>query len=126
MKTHALLGFQAIEQAEKDVEQPVEFLALAKEIAHWHHERWDGNGYPDGLCGDEIPISARLMALSDVFDALISKRVYKPAISFSQARDIIANERGCQFDPDVTDAFLSNFDDFVSIAQKHLNDAPKR
>ena len=119
MKTHAELGARAIEQAERDVERPVEFLALAKEIAHWHHERWDGSGYPDGLAGDAIPISARLMAIADVFDALISARVYKPAMSFNKAREIIANERNHQFDPDVTDAFLTGFDEFVEIASKY-------
>ncbi len=119
MKTHAELGARAIEYAERDVERPVEFLTLAKEIAHWHHERWDGNGYPDGLAGDAIPISSRLMALADVFDAIISPRVYKPPMSFDQAREIISAERGLQFDPDVTDAFLACFDEFVSFARKY-------
>jgi len=119
MKTHAELGARAIERAERDVEQPVEFLALAKEIAHWHHERWDGSGYPDGLAGDAIPISARLMTIADVFDALISQRVYKSPISFDKARQIITNEHGHQFDPDVTDAFLTDFNKFVEIASKH-------
>ena len=73
MKTHARLGSDAIEQAERDIEQPVEFLSPAKEIARWHHENWDGSGYPDGLAGEAIPVSARLMALADVFDALISR-----------------------------------------------------
>jgi putative two-component system response regulator len=119
MKTHAELGAQAIERSEKDVAQPVEFLSLAKEIAHWHHERWDGSGYPDGLAGDDIPISARLMALADVFDALISNRVYKSAMSFDKAREIIAEGRGKHFDPDITDAFLESFDEFVEIARKY-------
>lgn len=119
MKTHAALGAQAIEHAEKDVAQHVEFLSLAKEIAHWHHERWDGNGYPDNLAGDDIPVSARIMAIADVFDALIMQRVYKPAMSFDKAREIIIAERNCQFDPDITDAFLEVFDEFVVIAQKY-------
>lgn len=119
MKTHAELGAQAIEMAERDVDRPVEFLALAKEIARWHHERWDGSGYPDGLTGDAIPISARLMALADVFDALISPRVYKRPMPFDKAREIIADERGRQFDPDVTDAFLAEYDEFVAIARKY-------
>ncbi len=119
MKTHARLGSDAIEQAERDIERPVEFLTLAKEIAHWHHERWDGGGYPDGLAGEAIPIGARLMALADVFDAIISSRVYKPSYPFEQARDIIANERGRQFDPDVVDAFLSIYGDFVAIARRY-------
>lgn len=119
MKTHAKLGSDAIEQAERDAEKPVEFLVLAKEIARWHHEKWDGSGYPDRLQGDAIPISARLMALADVFDALISPRVYKPAFPFTQARVIIAERRGRQFDPDVTDAFLAQFDEFVAIAERY-------
>ena len=119
MKTHAKLGSVAIEQAEADAEQPLAFLDLAKEIAHWHHEKWDGSGYPDGLAGDAIPYSARLMALADVFDALISPRVYKAPMPFEQARDIIATERGKHFDPDVTNAFLAGFDEFVAIAQRY-------
>lgn len=119
MKTHAEIGAQAIELAERDVDRPVEFLTLAKEIAHWHHERWDGSGYPDGLAGDAIPVSARLMAIADVFDALISVRVYKPAMSFDKAREVIADERNRQFDPDVTDTFLASFDEFVEIACKY-------
>jgi len=119
MQTHTTLGAHAIEMAEADIDQPVEFLALAKEIARWHHEHWNGKGYPDGLKGDDIPLSARLMALADVFDALISQRVYKPPMSYEQARDIIVAGRDQQFDPDVTDAFLNHFDDFVAIADKH-------
>ncbi len=119
MKTHSRIGAQAIEQAEKDVEQPIEYLTLAKEIAHCHHEKWDGSGYPSGLAGDDIPISARLMALADVFDALISPRVYKSAMSFEKAQGIIVDGRGKHFDPDITDAFLYNFDKFVEIARKY-------
>lgn len=119
MKTHAKLGSDAIESAERDIDRPVEFLALAKEIAHWHHERWDGTGYPDGLAGEAIPISARLMTLADVFDALISRRVYKEAMPLVEVREIIAGERGRQFDPDVTDALLSGFSEFTAIAERH-------
>jgi putative two-component system response regulator len=119
MQTHAKLGSDAIELAEHDIQTPLAFLAVAKEIAHWHHEKWDGSGYPDGLSQDAIPMSARLMAVADVFDALISVRVYKPAIAYTQARDIIAAGRGLHFDPDVSDAFVSHFDQFVEIAQRH-------
>ena len=122
MKTHSRLGAEAIELAERDIEKPVEFLALAKEIALWHHERWDGGGYPDGLSGLAIPVSARLMALADVFDALISRRVYKPPMPFDEARDIIVAGCGQHFDPDVTDAFLSGFDGFAAIAQRYLDE----
>lgn len=119
MKTHSQLGYEAIEQAERDAEKPVAFLALAKEITRWHHEKWDGSGYPDGLIGEAIPVSARLMALADVFDALSCRRVYKPPIPFAQARDIIVADRGRQFDPDVVDAFLSIFDQFQIIAERY-------
>ncbi|WP_262965468.1 response regulator [Methylobacter psychrophilus] len=121
MQTHAKLGSDAIEQAEQDIDIHLAFLTLAKEIAHWHHEKWDGSGYPDGLAKDDIPVSARLMAIADVFDALISARTYKPAMSYTQARDIIAAGRGKHFDPDMTDAFLDGFDDFVAIAERYLN-----
>ena len=118
METHTTLGVQAIEASERDVEQNVDFLVLAKEIVQFHHERWDGKGYPKGLRGEEIPVSARLMALADVFDALISKRVYKEEFSLEQAKKIILNGRGTQFDPDVTDAFETCYDQFVSMARK--------
>lgn len=119
MKTHAGIGAVAIEEAEKDVERPVEFLSLAKEIAHWHHEKWDGTGYPDGLAGEAIPISARIMALADVFDALISRRVYKEAISASDVYRIISEGRDQHFDPDMTEAFLAHFDIFCDIASRY-------
>jgi putative two-component system response regulator len=119
MKTHAKLGSDAIEQAERDIEMPLDFLSAAKEIAHWHHEKWDGSGYPDGLSGDAIPLSARLMALADVFDALITVRVYKPALPFDEARDIIAAGRSTHFDPDVCQAFIDGFEDFTAIARRY-------
>jgi len=119
MQRHAKLGSDSIELAEREIEKPLKFLSLAKEIAHWHHEKWDGSGYPDGLAGDDIPVSARLMALADVFDALISKRIYKPAMPYVQARDIIVAERGKHFDPEVVDVFNKSFDEFVAIAKKY-------
>ena len=123
MQTHARLGSEAIEQAERDAVQPVEFLALAKEIAHWHHEKWDGSGYPDGLAGDAIAVSARIMALADVFDALVSRRVYKNPMSYEEARDIIAAGRGLHFDPDMVDAFLTHFNIFCDIAEHYRDPA---
>jgi len=121
MQTHAKLGSDAIEQAESDIEMPLPFLSLAKEIAHWHHEKWDGSGYPDRLSGDAIPVSARLMAVADVFDALISVRVYKPALPDAEARNIISAGRGKHFDPDVTDVFITYFDEFAAIAKRYLD-----
>ena len=119
MQTHAKQGSDAIELAEADIKIPLAFLTLAKEIAHWHHEKWDGSGYPDALVGDAIPVSARLMAIADVFDALISVRVYKPAMPYPKAKDIIAAGRGGHFDPDMVDAFLAGFEGFVQIAEHH-------
>ncbi|EQB2601803.1 response regulator [Aeromonas salmonicida] len=126
MRTHAKLGSDAIEEAERDIEQPLAFLTLAKEIAHWHHEKWDGSGYPDGLRGDEIPLSARLMALADVFDALINVRVYKAAMPYDEARALILSGTGQHFDPDVVTAFDNHFDQFVAIAERYTdeNEAP--
>jgi putative two-component system response regulator len=121
MKTHAKLGSDAIELAERDAEKPVEFLAIAKQIAHYHHERWDGSGYPAGLRGDEIPIAARLMALADVFDALISKRVYKPAFPLEQARQMIIEGSGSHFDPDIVQALISQFPTFKAIADAYAD-----
>jgi putative two-component system response regulator len=122
MKTHAQLGAEAIEKAERAVAKPLAFLGTAKEIAHWHHEKWDGSGYPDGLKGEAIPIPARLMALADVFDALINKRVYKPAMPPGKARTIILEGSGTHFDPDVVAAFEACYEDFVAIAQRYSDD----
>ncbi|MFM9915116.1 MAG: HD domain-containing phosphohydrolase [Rhizobacter sp.] len=119
MKTHAAVGADAIRRAEADTSEPVKFLDYAKQVARHHHERWDGAGYPDGLAGDAIPLAARLMALADVFDALISARVYKKAFSFGQAREIMASQGGKHFDPDLLAAFLEGFDEFCEIARRH-------
>ncbi|MFZ2168085.1 MAG: two-component system response regulator [Methylococcaceae bacterium] len=124
MKTHAQFGSDAIELAEQDAAGTVEFLSLAKEIAHWHHEKWDGTGYPDGLSGDSIPVSARIMALADVFDALISRRVYKHPMPYDEVQNIIANGRGRHFDPDMVDAFLANYRVFCGIADLHHDPIP--
>lgn len=106
MKKHTEYGRDAIIAAEQSLDDEETFLSLAKEIAYGHHEKWDGSGYPIGLTGEAIPLSARLMALADVYDALISKRVYKPAFSHEKARAIILEGRGLHFDPEVVDAFL--------------------
>lgn len=104
-------------------QRPVACLEVAREIARWHHETWDGSGYPDGLADGAIPVSARLMAVADVFDALISRRVYKAPIAIDQARDIVLEGRGTHFDPDIVDAFGASFGDFVAIAE-HYADQP--
>ena len=123
MKTHSKCGYNALLNAENSVcgKETTSFLKTAREIACSHHERWDGGGYPDGLKGDDIPISARLMAIADVYDALVCKRVYKPAFSHDKAVSIISEERGSHFDPDVVDAFLELKDEFHEIAQKYAD-----
>lgn len=119
MRTHARIGAEAIERAERDVAQPITFLSFAKEIAAHHHEKWDGTGYPDGLAGDAIPVSARLMTVADVFDALISRRVYKAPIPLEATRKMMMEQRGLQFDPDMLDAFIEGFDEFRQIAERY-------
>jgi putative two-component system response regulator len=118
MKTHTTLGRDAIEQAERQLGTPVEFLKVAKEIAYSHQEKWDGSGYPEGLAGDAIPIAARLMAVADVYDALISRRVYKPAFTHERAIELITEGRGKHFDPDIADAFLEIREEFRAIAKR--------
>ena len=118
MKTHTTLGRQAIEHAEQLLGMQVDFLSMSKDIAQSHQEKWDGSGYPQQLAGDAIPLSARLMALADVYDALISRRIYKPAMSHAQAAEIIVAGRGQHFDPDVVDAFLAIQDEFQAIARR--------
>ncbi|WP_051261832.1 HD domain-containing phosphohydrolase [Desulfovibrio inopinatus] len=115
IKQHTSYGRDAIARTEKYI-QGNSLLRFAKEIAYTHHERFDGTGYPQGLKGDEIPLSGRIMALADVFDALISRRVYKPAFPFIEAKKIIVEGRGEQFDPDIVDAFLALQDRFRQIA----------
>jgi putative two-component system response regulator len=124
MKKHTIYGRDAIAQAEKALGNVKNsFLRLAKEIAYTHHEKWDGSGYPQGLAGDNIPVSGRLMALADIYDALISKRIYKSAIPHQTAVEIIANERGKQLDPDMVEAFLEHQDIFGNIAQNITDEA---
>ncbi|MEW6264711.1 MAG: HD domain-containing phosphohydrolase [Thermodesulfobacteriota bacterium] len=114
IKGHCRLGGDALRTIELQVEGQT-LLTLGKEIAYHHHERWDGDGYPFGLKGDEIPLSARQVALADVYDALTSERSYKKAFSHEHARDIILAGRGSQFDPDVVSAFLKHENEFRDI-----------
>ncbi|MBF4448358.1 HD domain-containing protein, partial [Vibrio anguillarum] len=86
----------------------------AKELAYGHHEKWDGSGYPQGLRGDAIPLSARLMAVADVYDALICRRIYKEAMPHDNAKTILLEGKGRHFDPEVIDAFLAIEERFIS------------
>ena len=117
MKTHTTLGRDAILAAEKLIDAPSTFLHTAREIANFHQEKWDGSGYPEGRKGESIPLSARLMAVADVYDALISRRVYKPPMPHAEALTIIRQCKGLHFDPDMVDAFVAIADEFKSIAE---------
>ncbi len=121
MKTHTTLGRDAIQAAENSLGLQVDFLSIAKEIAYGHQEKWDGSGYPEGLRGEVIPISARLMAVADVYDALISRRVYKDSMSHDKAISIIEEGKGSHFDPDMVDAFLAIQDEIKSIAARYAD-----
>ncbi|MYN44833.1 response regulator [Pseudoduganella sp. FT93W] len=118
MKTHTTLGRDAIDHAEKQLGMAVNFLSMAKDIAYSHQEKWDGSGYPQQLVGDAIPVAARLMAVADVYDALICRRVYKQGMPHEQAVALIVEGRGSHFDPDVVDAFVALQDEFRSIAAR--------
>ncbi len=122
MQRHTIYGRQALKAAE-EVLGASSFLAVATEIAYTHHEKWDGSGYPRGLAGEDIPISGRLMALADVFDALMSRRVYKPAFPPDKTKAIILEGRGRHFDPDLVDAFEAIWPEFLSIAAQFTDEA---
>lgn len=121
MKTHTTLGSNAIEEAIITINggvsqsEALTFLSCARDIAHYHHEHWDGSGYPKGLCGEAIPITARIMALVDVYDALVTDRVYKSAFSRDKTENIIINESAGQFDPRIIEAFQQVSDQFWNI-----------
>jgi len=121
MKTHTTLGYEAIEHAERELGRKVEFLSCAKEIALTHQEKWDGSGYPRGLVGDAIPLSGRLMAVADVYDALICRRVYKEGMSHEKAVAIIVSGKGTHFDPDLVDGFQAVADEFKAIAARFVD-----
>ena len=123
MKSHTTIAAQTLDAALKKF-PGVPFLKMAKDIAESHHEKFDGSGYPYGLKGDDIPLCGRIMAVADVYDALISKRVYKDALTHDATRAIIEEGRGKHFDPDIVDAFVAVEDKFVEIRQRFI-DEPK-
>ncbi|MDR1014427.1 MAG: response regulator [Coriobacteriales bacterium] len=118
MKTHVLIGVKAIERMEQNTAGH-DFLRHAKAIAGTHHEKWDGTGYPYGLRGEEIPLEGRLMAIADVYDALISTRPYKKALSTEEAERIIEEGRGTHFDPVLVDLFRLVADRFADTVQRY-------
>ena len=123
MKTHAELGFQALVKAEEafNLDDKPTFLDHARDIALCHHEKWNGKGYPRGLQGEDIPLAGRIMAVADVYDALISKRVYKPPFSHGKATGIIREDSGTHFDPELVEAFLAVEDEFQRIAAEYAD-----
>lgn len=121
MKTLTTIGYDSIVRAEQALGEELDFLRLAKEIALSHQENWDGSGYPEGLAGDAIPVSARLMAVADVYDALISRRVYKPPMPHDEAVELMRKGRGSHFDPDVLDAFLAIHCAFKQVADSYVD-----
>ncbi len=120
MKEHTVRGKTVLSSTDTKLGSD-SFLRIARLVAHSHHERWDGKGYPEGLAGDAIPLCARLMSVADVYDALTSKRVYKPPMSHEKAKSIMVEGRGTQFDPDAIDAFLALENEFVEVAEKYAD-----
>ena len=121
MKAHTIIGGDTLKAADIEAGKG-SFLTMGRDIAYYHHEKWDGNGYPFGISGEDIPLVARIVALGDCYDALTSKRPYKEAFSHQTAREIILESKASHFDPDVVDAFLAVEDQFVTI-QEALRDA---
>lgn len=117
MQNHAAAGGGLLEESVRTIVDG-EFLRIAINIASCHHERWDGSGYPYGLAGDKIPLEARIMALADVFDALVSKRQYKRAVSVDRALEIMRQERGVQFEPLLMDVFSDARDELAAIVTR--------
>lgn len=123
MKQHTVLGCNALRSAERQVHSDSQLFMVAADIALSHHERWDGLGYPEGLSEHAIPLAARLMAVADVYDALVSDRVYKAAMSHQDAVDIIRAGQGSQFDPQVVDCFICEAERFSHVAAQFCDDA---
>jgi response regulator RpfG family c-di-GMP phosphodiesterase len=121
IKRHTLMGGNAIKEIESQIEGK-SFLAMGKEIAFNHHEKWDGSGYPRGLKGEAIPLSARIIALADVYDALTTKRFYKEAYSHDKAKNMIIDLKGKHFDPEVVNAFLAVHEKINHVRKEKLKE----
>jgi len=117
IRTHPIIGSYALRKAETTLEN-AEFLKYAHEIVTYHHEKWDGTGYPYGLAGEDIPLSARVMAVADVYDALVAERLYKKALPHETAVEIIASESGSHFDPELVKVFLECAGEFRAISER--------
>ncbi len=120
MKEHTVRGKAVLSSTDSKLGSD-SFLRIARIVAYCHHERWDGKGYPQGLAGEAIPLCARLMSVADVYDALTSRRVYKPPMPHEKAKSIILEGHGTQFDPDVVDAFVALENEFIAIAEQYAD-----
>lgn len=129
VRTHPVIGRDIIDQIRRNAGVELPFMTFAREIAYGHHERWDGTGYPRGITAENIPAPARLMAIVDAYDALTSDRVYRDGVPHDKAVQLIFQERGAQFAPDMVDAFIEIQHMFTDIAQQHAdteNDLQKK
>jgi len=124
MKQHTRIGGDTLKASAQEYSE-ASFLWMAYEIAINHHERWDGTGYPNGLKGEQIPLAARVVSIADVYDALRSKRVYKPSFSHEKSTGIILEGRGTQFDPDIVDAFIKVEAQVREISEKYVDTVPQ-
>ena len=123
MKQHSVVGGKALEEAAQEAGGGENYLSMGRDVAYYHHEHWDGNGYPFGLKGEEIPLAARIVALADVYDALTTQRRYRKAYAHEQAMQAIVRGRDKQFDPEIVDAVLEIEDEFRRIHEQLLGDA---
>jgi response regulator RpfG family c-di-GMP phosphodiesterase len=114
MKQHVIIGYRTIAEIQKEYKNN-EFLRMGMEICRYHHEKWNGSGYPEGISGEEIPLSARIMAIADVYDALRSKRVYKEAYSHEKSREIIVSSKVTHFDPVLVELFIGSEKEFEQL-----------
>jgi putative two-component system response regulator len=122
MQQHTIIGGDLLESLYRKNRTP--YLRFAFEIAKYHHEHWDGNGYPEGLRGEEIPLAARIMALADVYDALTTCRSYKAAFSHDEAREFILERSGSQFDPRIVDGFIRQEYEWQAVKERFQERVP--
>ncbi len=124
MRSHPVVGGRTLEDAASTAgtDQPSGLLLVGRNIAHFHHERWDGGGYPSGMKGDEIPVEARIVTVADAYDAITSRRCYKPSVPHSRAREILVHEKGRHFDPRVVDAFIRRESEILELKARYAGD----
>jgi len=121
MQSHTVRGYKALSQAQATCGAKDDGLEMAKDLALSHHEHWNGKGYPQQLSGTAIPLSARILAVADTYDAMVSQKVYRPAMSHAQALEAIVAERGTQFDPTVVDAFIAKAPEIEQVWLRHAD-----